>query len=129
MSARDQVPTAAEAAKGPAIMVPVGPLGPKATLHDRVSMELQPVLAGLAMLTNAVRVLKAFRDATTVSPELHQVLATACPTWCDPLAHAGELSADSVVCELARYAGELCTHLCVADAQSGDECCPVGGGA
>lgn len=119
MSARDQVPVAAKAANRLVIAVPVGPLGLNATLHDRVSMELQPVLAGLAMLTNAVRVLKAFRDATTASPELGQALATACPTWCDPMAHAGELSAESVVCELARYAAELGAHLCTADAEGG----------
>ena len=90
--------------------------GPAPSVADRMMMELQPVLAALALLTNAVRVLDEMENTAGLQPDVAQALARACPTWADPLCHGGDRSASSVVCELARYAAALGAELCEAAA-------------
>ena len=86
---------------------------------DRLLMELRPVLSGLAMLTNAVRVLEELQDSASLSPAQHEHISAGCPTWCDPICHGGDNSAASVVCELARYADQLCGDLIAEDQNGG----------
>ncbi len=85
---------------------------PVSRVADRMMMELQPVLAALALLTNAVRVLDEMENTAGFSPDIQQALAKACPTWCDPLCQAGDGSASAVISDLARFAAALGAELC-----------------
>lgn len=87
--------------------------GPASRVADRLMMELQPVLAALALLTNAVRVLDEMENTAGLSPDVEQALARACPTWSDPLCQVGDVSAAAVICDLARFAAALGAELCV----------------
>jgi len=69
-------------------------------LHRRLAFELSPVLAGLATLTNALRVLEAFDMRASLDPAFAESLWTVCGDWCDPLAHPTE----DIVADLARFA-------------------------
>lgn len=91
------------------------------TLADRMVCDLQPLLAALAMLTNCVRVLDTLQAAASVSPELCRLLGQACPTWSDPVCMGGEASAQSVVCELARYAAGVAAEMATVAMNGGDE--------
>ena len=95
------------------------PLWPAKDCADRVRYELHPVLAGLSLLTNSVRVLQAVSDHASLSVSFADALSDACPTWADPFAHGGELSAESVVSDLARYAADLCAEIVVTDQNGG----------
>ena len=95
------------------------PLWPAKDCGDRVRFELHPVLAGLSLLTNSVRVLRAVDAHATLSGSFADALKDACPSWADPFAHGGEASAEAVVSDLARYAADLCTEILVMDMNGG----------
>ena len=95
------------------------PTWPATDCADRVRYELHPVLAGLSLLTNLVRVLRAVDDYATLSGSFADALKDACPSWADPFAHGGEASAESVVSDLARYAADLCAEILVMDMNGG----------
>lgn len=84
-------------------------------IGERVQFELYPVLAGLSLLTNAVRVLRAVSDHAKQSQSLHADLRDACPSWSDPLCMGGDRSAEAVVSDLARYAADLCAEVLASD--------------
>lgn len=76
-------------------------------LSGRMQCELLPVLQGLEMLSNAVRVLHCLEDAAQADAGLNAMLSRACPDWGDPLANGGDGSATAVVSGLARFAASL----------------------
>lgn len=96
-----------------------GLLRPAQECGDRVRFELHPVLAGLSLLTNSVRVLQAVSDHAVLSRTFADALTDACPSWSDPFAHGGDASAESVVSDLARYAADLCAEILVMDMNGG----------
>lgn len=88
-------------------------------IGDRVQFELAPVLTGLAMLTNTVRVLQALSDHASLSESFYSALTEACPTWCDPMAHGDDASMEAVVADLARYAADLCAEVLAEELSRG----------
>ena len=95
------------------------PTWPAKACADRVRYELHPVLAGLSLLTNSVRVLRAVDDYATLSGSFADALNDACPDWADPFVHGGEASAEAVVSDLARYAADLCAEILVMNMNGG----------
>lgn len=116
---RDPVLMAATLADHPLPTAPTLSSWPAKDCADRVRYELHPVLAGLGLLTNSVRVLRAVDAYATLSGPFADALKDACPSWADPFAHGGEASAEAVVSDLARYAADLCAEILVLDRNCG----------
>ena len=116
-AARAGDPAAAAAPVAPAVTAE--PLRTAQDCGDRVRFELHPVLAGLSLLANTVRVLRAVSDHASLSESFSDALTDACSTWCDPFDHSGEASAEAVVSDLARYAADLCAEILVMDLNGG----------
>lgn len=98
---------------------PTLPSWPAKDCADRVRYELHPVLAGLNLLTNSVRVLRAVDAYAKLSGSFADALKDACPSWADPFVDGGEASAEAVVSDLARYAADLCAEILVMDMNGG----------
>ena len=113
LAASPQSPTTTTPPAGTGLLRPAQECG------DRVRFELHPVLAGLSLLTNSVRVLQAVSDHAVLSKTFADALTDACPSWSDPFAHGGDASAESVVSDLARYAADLCAEILVMDMNGG----------
>ena len=95
------------------------PTWPAKACADRVRYELHPVLAGLSLLTNSVRVLRAVDANAALFGSFADALKDACPAWADPFVHGGDASAEAVVSDLARYAADLCAEILVMDMNGG----------
>ena len=113
------LPNVEAVAAAPLPTVTAEPLRPAQDCGDRVRFELHPVLAGLSLLTNSVRVLRAVSDHASLSESFADALTEACSTWFDPFVHSGEASAEAVVSDLARYAADLCAEILVMDLNGG----------
>lgn len=96
-----------------------GEAGGVIALQDRLRFELQPLLRGVQLLANSLRVLRVVREVAGVSPGFNAELRTFCPDWSDPLAGAGNVSPDAVLADLAHVAAELGQDLAGIDAEGG----------
>lgn len=76
-------------------------------VHASVAHELAPLLCGIALLTDALRVLEALDFRARLDPEFARALAAACSTWRNPLASDNE----ELISQLAWLAKEMAADL------------------
>ena len=78
-------------------------------LHSRLTYELVPLLAALALLTDALRVLGLIQGRARFDPDFAEVLSQVSPTWSNPLA----FPTTDVVADLAQLASDKTRELAV----------------